>query len=76
MKLTVKYVLAFGNCRNGTTRMGRILEYHSVMHSFSFFGSLYEIVNYQIHIFMAIFSNLLRLSIIVDNIKRRRRSEG
>lgn len=76
MKLTVKYVLAFGNCRNGTTLMSRILGHHTVMHSFSFFGFLYEIVHFQIHIFMAIFFNLSRFSKIVDNIKRRRRSEG
>ena len=76
MKLTVKYVLSFGNCSNGTTLMSRILGQHIVMHSFSFFRFLYEIVHFQIHIFMAIFFNLSRFSKIVDNIKRRRRSEG
>ena len=76
MILPAKYVLAFGNCRNGTTRVGRILEHHSVINSFSFFGFLYEIVHYHIHIFTDIFFNLSRLSIIVENIKRRLRSEG
>ena len=56
MILTAKYVLAFGNCRNRSTSMGRVLEHHSVMCSFSFFGFLYEIVHYQIHILWTSFS--------------------